>query len=145
MPPDLGQPYQPNWIGRPPHMAEADLLLWERARPFFAPLVTAWYYDAAVGEGSGPPTDPADSLAAGFYRLTRKRIDAVGLAGSRWILIEVRPNAGLGALGHIQTYRSLWERDPPDTRPVEAWIVSDRLEPDTLATAVNANIRIHQV
>lgn len=145
MPPDLGLPYQPSWLGRPAHMAEQDLLLWERARPTFAPLVSSWYFDAAVGEGSGIPADPGNPIDMGFYRLTRKRIDAVGDAGSKWILIEVRPNAGLGALGAIQTYRSLWERDPPDTRPVEAYIITDRLEEDTLATAVNANIRVHQV
>lgn len=145
MPPDLGRPYPPDWTGTPPHMAPRDLALWHRARPQLPPDIAAYYYDAAVGDGSPRPGDPSDPINAAWYRLTRKRIDAVGETPAAWLLIEVRPNAGLGALGAIQTYRSLWERDPPDTRPVLAYIVTDRLEPDTVRTAINANIRILQV
>jgi hypothetical protein len=122
-------------------MAPQDLVLWQRARNQFLSIVTAWYFDAAVGEGAGPPADPTDPIQTAYYRLTRKRIDAVGEAPNVWHLIELRPNAGLGALGAIQTYRSLWDRDPPDTRPTQAWLITDRAEPDTLRTALNANIR----
>lgn len=141
MPPDLGFRYSPTWSGNPPHMALQDIPLWIRCREQFIPRVTGWYFDAAVGEGAGLPQDPADSIALAYYRLTRKRLDAVGDAGSVWLLLELRPNAGLGALGSIQTYRSLWERDPPDTRPVEAWLITDRAEPDTMRTAINAGVR----
>ncbi len=145
MPPELGNPYPPRWGGIPPHMAPQDLLLWERARPQLAAQVTSWYFDAAVGQGNPAAGDPADKFNRAWERLTRKRIDAVGDAGSHWLIIEVRPNAGLGALGAIQTYRSLWERDPPDTRPAVGMIVTDRLEPDTHRTAINAGIQLLQV
>jgi len=145
MPPDLGIPYPPTWQGTPAHMAPQDLRLWRRALPQLAPLVSAWYYDAAVGAGRPGPGDPSDPIEIAWLRLTRKRLDAVGDTPAAWLLIEVRPNAGLGALGAIQTYRSLWERDPPDTRPVKAILISDRLEPDTHRTAINANIQMIQV
>jgi hypothetical protein len=122
-------------------MALQDLPLWVRCREQFTRRVTAWYFDAAVGEGAGEPQDPADIIARAYHRLTRKRLDAVGDAGAVWLLLELRPNAGLGALGSIQTYRSLWERDPPDTRPAEAWLITDRAEPDTMRTAINAGVR----
>jgi hypothetical protein len=141
MPPDLGFRYPPTWPGNPPHMSLQDIPLWVRCRDRFSTRVTDWYFDAAVGEGAGPGPNPSDSIALAYYRLTRKRIDAVGDAGSTWLLLELRPNAGLGALGSIQTYRSLWERDPPDSRPVEAWLITDRGEPDTLRTAINAGVR----
>ena len=141
MPPDLGHRYDPTWNGNPPHMAPQDLVLWQRCRTQFLPAVTSWYFDVAVGEGSGLPIYPFDPVAHAYYRLTRKRIDAVGDGPTAWLLLELRPNAGLGALGAIQTYRSLWERDPPDSRPVQAWLITDRAEPDTMRTAVNANIR----
>lgn len=141
MPPQLGFRYAPDFAGTPPHMAPQDVILWHKVRAQFAGRVTAWYFDTAVGEGAGPPTDPDDVIGLAYYRLTRKRIDAVGDAAKTWLLIELRPNAGLGALGAIQTYRSLWERDPPDTRPTETYIVSDRADPDTVRTATNAAIR----
>jgi len=141
MPPELGHRYDPTWDGNPPHMAPQDLVLWQRCRRLIFLGVTSWYFDVAVGEGSGPPVDPSDSIATAYYRLTRKRIDAVGEQAQEWLLIELRPNAGLGALGAIQTYRSLWERDPPDSRPAIAWLITDRAEPDTIKTAVNAGVR----
>lgn len=140
MPPHLGAQYSPTWAGNPPHMATRDLALWQRALPKLAPRVRWWHYDAAVGDGSGPPADPTDATAVGFWWSSRKRIDAVGFCGDHWLLVEVRPNAGLGALGAIQTYRSLWERDPPDTLPVVGMIVSDRAEPDVIRTALNAGL-----
>lgn len=140
MPPDLGTPYPPSWSGRPPHMADQDLPLWTRAKPTFDADALTYYYDVAVGEGAGSPQHPDDPIAAGFFRLTRKRIDAVIETATAWHIIEVRPNAGLGALGAIQTYRSLWERDPPDTKPVRAFLVTDRLDTDVATTAVNANV-----
>lgn len=122
MPPDLGHRYPPDWQGSIPHMAAQDLPLWLRCRTAFLPGVSAWYFDTAVGEGTGRPSDTADAITLAYFRLTRKRIDVVGDHPSKWLLLELRPNAGLGALGAIQTYRSLWERDPPDHRPVEAWL-----------------------
>jgi hypothetical protein len=126
-------------------MARNDYPIWLRALPSLSAAITQWYYDAAVGDGVFPITDPADPFQSGYWRLTRKRIDAAGEAPDHWLLIEVRPAAGLGALGAIQTYRSLWERDPPDTRPVRAMIVTDRTDADTMRTAVNASIQILEV
>lgn len=141
MPPDLGPAFPLTWDGRPPHMAASDLPLWILARPQLQRGVTAWYYDAAVGEGNPPANITIDDLASAYWRLTRKRIDAVGRRADAWLIVEVRPNAGLGALGSLITYRSLWDRDPPDTLPTEAWLVSDRLEPDTIRTATNWGLR----
>ena len=141
MPPDFGHQYDPAWTGTPPHMAPLDVLLWERCRSNFSAETLRWYFDVAVGEGSGIHAALPDPYALAYYRLTRKRIDAVAESADVWNLLELRPNAGLGALGAIQTYRSLWERDPPDHRPAIAWLITDRAEPDTLRTAVNANVR----
>lgn len=142
MPPDLGRAYAPDWLGLPPHMAATDLPLWQRARGQLAGPIVVWYFDAAVGEGQVMPEDIPEEMRAGIWRTSRLRIDAVGRARDHWLLIEVRPNAGLGALGHITSYRALWERDPPDTLPVRAVLVSDRLQSDVGRTALNANIRL---
>ncbi len=142
MPPDLGRPYAPGWTGNPPHMASTDLPLWQRIRGHFVPQVIEWFFDVAVGEGLPELLRDPSELVQSQYRLTRLRIDAVGHGAKEWLLIELRPNAGLGALGHIQSYRALWERDPPDTRPARAFLVSDRFNTDVGRTALNANIRL---
>jgi hypothetical protein len=121
-------------------MSALDFPLWQAVAPTFRPRAKRIYYDVAVGEGSPKDTATPDAISEGWSRLTRKRIDVVIDAGDAWLLIECRPNAGVGALGSITTYRSLWDRDPPDTRPTESYIVTTRLEPDVHRTAINARI-----
>jgi len=145
MPPELGHRYPADWQGSPPHMAHTDLPLWHRALVQLAPLVTQWFFDVAVGVGQVMPEEISEDMRAGLWRLSRMRIDAVGETRSAWLIIEVRPNAGLGAIGHVHTYRSLWERDPPDIRPTRAYLVTDRAQADVLQTCINANITLLQV
>ncbi len=145
MPPDLGRPYAPDWPGNPPHMAHTDLPLWQRFRPQLSPKVVEWYFDVAVGDGNPTLLDDPSSIVQSMYRLSRLRIDAVGRGPDLWHLIELRPNAGLGALGHITSYRALWERDPIDTTRALAWLVSDRYQSDVARTAMNAGILLRAV
>lgn len=140
MPPDLGRPFPADYSLQPPHMAVTDWPIWQRARVRLSLGVSEWYFDVAVGEGMPLADSIPDEMRPGLMRLSRKRIDAVGRGAGYWLLVEVRPNAGLGALGHIRSYRALWERDPPDTWPVRAVLVSDRAEPDVVRTAVNDSI-----
>ncbi len=142
MPPDLGRPYAPSWSGIPPHMAATDLPLWRRLTPFHIANIHTWYFDVAVGDGEPSLLSSPDEITRQMFRLSRLRIDAVGQAPDAWHLIELRPNAGLGALGHIQSYRALWERDPPDLLPAIAYLVSDRMQSDVGRTALNAGIRV---
>jgi len=73
-----------------------------------------------------------------WHDLTAFRADVVGERDSDWTLIELRANAGPGALGSLLVYRDLWNRDPPDERPLGLELVTDELHPD-LADIVKAN------
>ncbi len=142
MPPNLGPRLPPDWAGVPTRMAAQDFSVWQRARGALSLLVEGWHFDVAVGEGTKPEGATTPDFAAALGELGRKRIDAVGLQTNAWLLVEVRHRAGPGALGAMLLYRSLWERDPPDARPVRALIIAGEVDPDTSLTALNREVEV---
>lgn len=95
-----------------PHMMEGDV-------PLFAAFVLSdygniyqrWVFDLHVGAGhiTGPAFDPADIALA--LEVSRLRIDAVGYIGSSPTIFEVKPSAGLSALGQVIGYRYFYQKE----------------------------------
>ena len=127
---DLGPKFPPTFEGIPPHVSSEDLPIWQEFRRRHAKEYVAFYFDVALGEGEAAASNVSAQVAAAWRRLTRFRADVVGDTGTEWHIIELRPNAGPGALGAIQTYSTLWGTGAPDARPVRAIIVSDRCADD---------------
>lgn len=127
---ELGPSFLPNWEGIPPHISADDLGLWEQFRKLHAGDYQRFYFDVALGTGEDSPPNTRPSVAEAWKRLTMFRADVVGDTGKEWHLIELRPNAGPGALGAVQTYSTLWLNGPPDTRPVKPILVTDRCSSD---------------
>ena len=111
-------------------MARRDVPLWHRWLDLFGSRYQAFFYDVALGSGTDPGSQEDPSLRAGFIRVTRLRVDALGVQPDRWTLFEVRPTAGAGALGALVTYTALWALDPPDRRPLHPTLVTDVLRPE---------------
>jgi len=139
---DLGPSFPIEWEGIPPQISSEDLLLWERFRKVHAKDYVRFYFDVALGSGelSGPGV--SENVAKAWTRLTKFRADVVGDTGTEWHLIELRPNAGPGAVGAIQTYSTLWLSDPPDSRPLKSIVVTDRCSADIRVVGRLAGIEI---
>jgi len=142
VPPTLGPRLPPEWAGIPAHMATQDFAVWQRGRGALSLLVDAWHFDVTVGDGLAAAGIATPDLVAALSELGRKRIDAVGIQADAWLLIEVRHRAGPGAIGALILYRSLWERDPPDSKPARALLVAGEIDPDTHLTAINRDIEV---
>jgi len=142
MPPNLGPRLPPEWAGVPARMATADFAVWQRARGALSLRVEAWHFDVGLGEGLPSQHVTTPDLRAALAELGRKRIDAVGIQTDAWLLVELRHRAGPGALGALLLYRALWERDPPDTKPVRALLVAGEIDPDTHLTAIHRDLEI---
>jgi hypothetical protein len=139
---DLGPKFEPTFEGIPPHVSSEDLSLWEEFRRRFAKDYVAFYFDVALGTGEDLPFGTPENVARAWKRLTRFRADVVGDTGKEWHLIELRPNAGPGAVGSIQTYGTLWSIEPPDNRPVVPIIVTDRCSRDIRTVASLAGVEL---
>lgn len=84
------------------HMGPYDVALWERFMVAYPDMYETVAYDEVVGEGAIPPDESAeDPYKKNFSHLTKFRIDVIGYRpdGSADI-IELRPRAGLSAIGH---------------------------------------------
>ncbi len=125
MRPDLGVAVAAEFAGRPAHMSAVDFVLWQRFRRRFPLAFAAVYFDVAVGPGAPVVAGTTPAAAESWSRITRQRVDVVGEGSAGWVLIEIRGAAGPGALGSLVVYRSLWQEDPPDARPVRLWLVTD--------------------
>lgn len=123
--PGLKQAVRPDWGGFPPHMSAGDQALWVNFRDIYARDFKFFYYDVLVGIPSLEMTQVEPELQGMVNQITRMRVDAVGEKENEWWIIEFRPNASLGAIGSVLGYKTLWEEDPPDERPVKPVIVTD--------------------
>ncbi len=142
MPVRLGPSFSPTFAGTPPHVSQNDLVLWEQFRRRFAGDFTRLYFDVGVGEGEDSPPNTPPNIAAAFRRLTVFRIDVVGEKDVGWTIVELRPNAGPGAIGALQVYSTLWRQAPPDRRSMEVLLFTDTCATDIKAVASLAGIRV---
>jgi hypothetical protein len=126
-------------------MMAGDVPLWQRFLTEHGEYFDRFEYNAHVGEGV--PLDPSwpPNIIKAAQALTTKRIDAVGYRGFETWLFEVKPDAGLSALGQLLAYRVLWERDV--TRPGVNYlaIITDRMNPDEKLLFDTYGIKIYVV
>ena len=127
--------YPPEWRlasdrGDYPHMAKNDAVLWERFLDEYGPNFLRFAYDVALG---GVLADVATVDAAtrtGFQYSTALKIDALGERVDDLWVIEVRPSAGVSALGAALCYTVLASADPLATKPLFPVVVTDRCSAD---------------
>lgn len=76
-----------------------------------------------------------------WIRNTAKRIDAVGERGGVYTIFEARRIAGWSAIAQLLGYRNLWYIQYP-TLPLDAlWLITERIDDITRATAAQAGVR----
>ncbi len=124
------------------HMLPGDIALWQRFLVKHGEYYERFEYDRHVGQGV--PIDPAwpPEIARAALALTQKRIDAVGFHGDETWIFEVKPDAGLGAVGQLVSYKALWIRDFGAPAKLYLAIVTDRLNPDEQYLFSTYDIRI---
>jgi hypothetical protein len=112
------------------HLLPGEVSLWQRYLAQHGEYFDRFEYDIHVGQGV--PLDPAwpPEIIRAALALTQKRIDVVGYAGSEVWIFEIKPDAGLSALGQLLAYKMLWERDRGVPSRMYLAIVTDRLNPD---------------
>lgn len=128
----LGRPYALDWRGDPPHMLKPDIPVWWRFLEKYGSPFINLYYDCLLGGPFITQEELKDPLKRDWKVLLSKRADAIAeLTDQVWI-IEVAKEPGLRALGQVQTYRSLWLRDPKINKIEKPVLVGERIDPDLL-------------
>jgi len=128
-----------------PHMLPYEAELWDRFLRVRTPLFVSIEYDVHVGDAPEPSPTLPDYLRGMFQSVYKHRIDAVAHDPDRIYVIEVKPRAGLSALGQVLAYKFLYERDYKPAKPVEMRIVCERKEMNIDEIAAQQNVYIWQV
>lgn len=89
-------------------------------------------YDLPVGSGIDPGPDLPVYLRDDFIHLTRKKIDAVGYTSSGVDIIEVKPRAGLTALGQLIAYRDLFKLSYPQFAILKLILITTQINADEI-------------
>ncbi len=102
-------------------------------------------YDVHIGEGATLPIDAPPMVVQIALGLTRKRIDVIGHNKAGIHIFEIKPDAGLNAMGQLLAYYYLYKIEKKPPRPVVLNLVTDIIDNDTRRVASAYGIRMYIV
>ncbi|MBA7554600.1 hypothetical protein ES705_47226 [subsurface metagenome] len=116
-----------------PHMLTEDTDVWTAyLKAPLVPITEVWY-DLHVGEPV-TPVDAADILGARIAAgISRKRIDVVAKVDRGYWVIEVKPFAGMLAVGQILSYTRLFISEYLPAEEVWPVIICLNADPDLIS------------
>lgn len=104
-----------------PHMFPQDVAVWERFLTKYGEEYDGFYYDLMCGAPCMQYPHWDNNYRRDAEMLSRLRIDAVGVKGDSFDIIEVKPRLNATAIGQVLTYKLhfIAENNPTKTvRPV---------------------------
>lgn len=128
-----------------PHMVGNDTTVWDRFISKFPGRFDSVDYDWRVGDGMDLNTSWDENIKRMATMITQKRIDVVGWNDNLPTLIEVRQRIGLGILGQILGYKTLFERDFPNIIKPRLLVVCEEISKDDLAVMGTYDIPVEVV
>ena len=131
-----------NWY---PHMMPADVAIWERFIDNFPYLYDSVEYDVHVGTVPAFVLEHDDKTMRGEIPLYKRKIDVVGHSELNLDIIELKPRAGMAAIGQIKGYTTLYERDMKPTKKPRGVIITDTADSDVKEIAKQEGIKIIEV
>lgn len=145
MPTELGRKYKVDWRGDPPHMLKPDIPVWYRFLDKWGWQLDDLYYDCLLGGPALTPAEEKDPMKRMWRFNLSKRADAITTTKTHIWIIEVSADPGLRAIGQIETYQTLWIRDPKIRKPERLVIVAERIDPDLLDAMAMRSILVYIV
>jgi len=128
----LGEGRKPMVRPHYPHMLAQDNAVWTKFLLRDAERVKEVWYDVRVGAPVFLPASATIAERKIAEGLTRKRIDAVCIVDGNYWVVEVKPYAGMQAVGQIISYARLFAMEYLTTGRVIPVIVCDEIDGDLL-------------
>ena len=113
-----------------PHLMPEDVKIWNKfisGNPEFFKEVE---YDVKVGEGREYPEAPEGPIKEDMKYLSKKRIDVVGFTNDEIYVIELKPKAGMKAIGQALSLAELYRDIAPIDKVVFPTVITDEEIPD---------------
>ncbi len=134
----IRQPYQ--LIEKYPGMGIKDEVIWDSfiiANPFAFDFV---YYNVHIGQPTTDPHIEAQMRRNGSWEVSQWCIDVLAFASGKPYVIEVKPNAGAGALGQAVAYTRILQAEGHVDESAQPMVVTDNLSPITEQAALQLGV-----
>ena len=128
-----------------PHMLPGDVKIWERWLKLYRDQWTDYQYDIHLGEVEPIYETKPINIMNLARAVLRKRIDVVARKDDEIWIFEVKPDAGLGAIGQLVSYEVLYRKKFKPTERIRLALVTDRLDRDILAVCEEKGIEMFVV
>jgi len=126
-----------------PHMVPGlEVELWETFMRLFGKEYDRFDYDVRLGQGAKPHRELPENIARDLKMLTQKRVDAVGWKGEQPYIFEVKPFAGLSAVGALVGYKHLWVEEGRSRREPILCLVTNQINRDTQRVCEREGIKV---
>lgn len=113
-----------------PHMYAAESEIWRRWLRIHEREYLRFEYDTHVGKPWPEHLTLPEKWRRGAEAVYLKRIDVVGFKQESVTIFEVKPHAGLGSLGQILGYLSLYEEQFAPSEELRGAIVTELTDPN---------------
>ena len=127
-----------------PHLGPEDSAIWDRFIEKNPGVYRSVEYDVKVGEGRDYSGLPEDEYSADLKFLSKKRIDVVGFTDKEIHVIELKPSAGLSALGQALGLSELYRKAVPTDKRVVGVVITDQILPDMEALCAKSGVWLFQ-
>lgn len=128
-----------------PNLTPLDLEVWRRFLLLRPLMFERFEFQVPVGTPQSLPLSASDADRRVWDKLTSKRIDAVGVNGDGFTVIEVKPRGGASALGQALVYRDLFVQKRKPVQPVAALVLCNYVDDDVRLTALRYNVSFYAV
>jgi hypothetical protein len=99
-------------------------------------------YDVAVGEGRDPGADFPDNIRRMALRLSKRRIDVIGVLPGSVEIFELTQSAGLKTAGQAIVYPHLLRVTWQLSIPIVTTIICRSCQPDVLPVLNEFQVRV---
>lgn len=113
-----------------PHMYAAEADIWRRWLKEHQKEYLDFKYDVHVGREWPQHAVDTEEWRRGAAAVYLKRIDVVGFQADTVTIFEVKPHAGLGALGQVIGYLALYEEQFEPKEELKGAIVTELADPN---------------
>ena len=122
------------------HLGPKDVKIWEKFIDNNPRFFSEVEYDVKVGEGRNYSLFPEDKIREDMEYLSKKRIDVVGFSGPDIYVVELKPKAGMSAIGQVLSLAELARDIFPSTSRILPAIITDEEIPDTRALCLKMGV-----
>jgi hypothetical protein len=121
-------------------MSSEDFPIWSRWWPTIKQSARTLYFDVGLGLPDELPQSDDAAQLLGWIRNTQKRADVIIEREQDVLLVELRFNAQLNAIGRLEGYQLLLQDDNPFHKPIIPILVTNKRDSEVARLAENNRI-----